>query len=220
MIKIKNLKKSFSSDFTLKIDELNINDGERVALIGSNGSGKSTLLRLIAGIIKPDSGTVEITAPKGKIGYQPQNPYTFSGTVEDNIKLGVHGEADIEKIISDCRLEELKKKRSSALSGGEKQRMCLARMLAGGYNLLLLDEPLSAADIETSAQMGKYLAKECERTGTTLLTATHMPSQAEIIATKILIMNNGEISEYSDIEKLKEPKSDFGRKFIEQWRIL
>lgn len=220
MIKIKNLEKKFSSDFTLKIGELNIESGERVAVIGPNGSGKSTLLRLIAGIIKPDSGEIKISVPENKIGYEPQNPYSFSGTAEDNIKLGIHGEADIERILRECRLTELRSNRSSRLSGGERQRMCLARMIAGNYKLLLLDEPLSAADIETSAALEDFLKAECERSGATLLISTHLPSQALNVATKILIMNKGEISEYSDVSQLKNPESEFGRKFIEQWRIL
>ena len=220
MISIQNLEKKFSSDFTLKIDGLNINNGERVAIIGPNGSGKSTLLRLIAGIMKPDSGTIGVGTPKNRIGYEPQNAFAFRGTVEDNIRLGLHGNADIEKILTECQLTELRDKRSRRLSGGERQRMCFARMMAGNYSLLMLDEPLSAADIETSAMLENYLVSECEQNGTTLLMATHLPGQALNIATKILIMNNGEISEYSDVSELKNPKSEFGRKFIEQWRLV
>ena len=219
MIKIIGLEKKLSPDFTLKIDELNIDDGERVAVIGPNGSGKSTLLRLIAGIIKPDSGSIEITAKKSKIGYEPQNAYAFRGTVEKNIRLGMHGNADIGAIMRACQLETLKDKRSSELSGGERQRMCFARMMAGNYSLLLLDEPMSAADIETSEMLGKYLNDECAKKGTTLLIATHLPSQAVSVATKVLIMNGGRVSEYSDISELKNPESEFGRKFIGQWSI-
>lgn len=220
MIKINKLEKKLSPDFTLKIDELYIKNGERVAVIGPNGSGKSTLLKLIAGIIKPDSGTVEIATDKNKIGYEPQNAYAFRGTVEDNIKLGVHGAVDVKRVMRDCQLYSLRDKRSSRLSGGEKQRMCFARMMAGNYSLLLLDEPLSAADIETSSDLEKYLAEECKHNGTTLLMATHLPSQALNVATKVLIMNRGSISEYCNVSELKNPNSEFGRKFIEQWRIL
>ncbi len=219
MIKITGLEKKLSPDFTLKIGELNIDDGERVAVIGPNGSGKSTLLRLIAGIIKPDSGSIRITAEKTGIGYEPQNAYSFRGTVEKNIRLGMHGDADIGAILKGCLLEALKDKRSSELSGGERQRMCFARMLAGDYGVLLLDEPMSAADIETSERLGEYLAGECSKKGTTLLIATHLPSQAMSIATKVLIMNGGRVSEYSDISGLKNPESDFGKKFIGQWSI-
>ena len=219
MIKITELEKKLSPDFTLKIGELNIDDGERVAVIGPNGSGKSTLLRLIAGIIKPDSGSIKITANKNEIGYEPQNAYAFRGTVEKNIRLGMHGNADIGAIMRACQLETLKDKRSSELSGGERQRMCFARMMAGNYSLLLLDEPMSAADIETSEMLGKYLNDECAKKRTTLLIGTHLPSQAVSVATKVLIMNGGRVSEYSDISELKNPESEFGRKFIGQWSI-
>lgn len=219
MIKIIGLEKKLSPDFTLKIDELNIDDGERVAVIGPNGSGKSTLLRLVAGIIKPDSGSIEITAEKSRIGYEPQNAYAFRGTVEKNIRLGTHGNADIGGIMRSCQLEALKEKRSSELSGGEKQRMCFARMMAGNYSLILLDEPMSAADIETSEILGKYLSDECSKNGTTLLVATHLPSQAISIATKVLIMNGGRVSDYSHISELNNPGSEFGRKFIGQWSL-
>lgn len=216
MIKITKLEKNLSHDFTLKISELYIENGERVAVIGPNGSGKSTLLRLLAGIIKPDSGKIEID---GRTGYEPQNPYAFKGTTEYNIKLGADKKADIESIIDECALSQLKNKNVSELSGGEKQRMCFARMLAGGFDTLLLDEPFSAVDIETGAKLGAYLAGECKKRKTTLIMTTHTPSQALNIATKILIMNGGEISEYSDIAELKNPQSEFGRKFIEQWRL-
>lgn len=220
MIKITELEKKLSPDFTLKIGELYIRNGERVAIIGPNGSGKSTLLKLIAGIIKPDSGSIEIASFDNRIGYEPQNAYAFRGTVEDNVQLGVHGYTDVKRVMRDCQIYSLRDKRASKLSGGEKQRMCFARMMAGNYNLLLLDEPLSAADIETSESLENHLVNECTHNNTTLLMATHLPSQALNVATKVLIMNRGRITEYCNVSELKNPNSEFGRKFIEQWRIL
>lgn len=219
MIKIHNLEKKFSSDFTLSIEELEINDNERVAIIGENGSGKSTLLRLISRAINPDKGEIEINCPKEKIGYSPQTPYIFKGSVEKNISIGLHGDADIAKIISGCELESLKEKRASLLSGGEKQRVCFARMLAGNYSLLMLDEPLSATDINMSTKLETTLKAYCEKNETTLLFSTHTPSHALSLATKILIMNGGRIAEYSDIEKLREPDSEFGKLFVSRWKI-
>lgn len=217
MIQINGLEKKLSDDFTLKIDKLTVKDGERVAIIGANGSGKSTLLRLIAGIIAPDRG--EIAVSGAKIGYCPQNAYSFRGTAEQNVRLGAKKGADIEKIIENCGIADIRGKQSSKLSGGEKQRMCFARMMAGNFGVLLLDEPFSALDIEYSASLCEYLKSECENNNTTLLMSTHLPAQALCAATKVLIMNSGRVSEYTDIEKLKTPESEFGRKFIEQWRI-
>ncbi|MCR4615139.1 MAG: ABC transporter ATP-binding protein [Clostridiales bacterium] len=217
MIKINGLEKNFSS-FSLKIDELYIEEGERVAVIGPNGSGKSTLLRLIAGIIKPDSGIVKIKE-NSTVGYEPQTPYCFKCNAEKNIRLGADQNEDIQQIMERCMLSDLKDKPPSKLSGGEKQRMCFARMIAGKYDLLLLDEPMSAADIETTRALEEYLVEVCENGNKTLLISTHLPRQVLNVATKVLILNNGEVSEYCGVSDLKAPKSEFGRKFIDQWRL-
>lgn len=218
MIEINGLKKSFSADFTLKIDSLTVENGERVALIGANGSGKSTLLKLIAGIIKPDSGEIKTDFPREKIGYEPQNPFIFRGSTEKNVRIGSHGE-DVAEIMELCGLSKLRDKSALKLSGGEKQRVCFARMLAGGYSLLLLDEPLSAVDIEMCASLEKRLTQQFAQNTSTLLLSTHLPSQARNVATKFLLMNNGTVEEYSDISQLDEPESEFGRLFLSQWKI-
>lgn len=218
MIIITNLEKRLSPSFVLKIGGLEIPDGERVAVIGPNGSGKSTLLKIIAGIIKPDSGTVEIIGENTRVGYQPQSPYCFSGTVEKNIRLsGFDG--SIKDLLEGCLLTGFEGKTAKTLSGGEKQRMFLARMLAGKFGCLLLDEPFSAVDIETSVLLEKTLTDDCLKNKTTLLTVTQHPAQARAVADKILIMSDGEIAEFSDISLLKTPKSEFGKKFIESRRI-
>lgn len=217
MIEINKLEKKFSSDFSLKIDGLHIEKGERVALIGANGSGKSTLMKILAGIIKPDSGQVTVRA--GSVGYQPQEPYVFKGSTEKNIRLGMHGECDIQQLVSSCFLDGLRDKSASLLSGGEKQRMFLARMLAGNYPLLMLDEPFSAVDTDMCTSLERLLVESVTESGATLMVSTHLPSQAANIATKILIMHNGTVAEYSDISALKAPESEFGKKFIDGWRL-
>ncbi len=90
MIRVEGLRKKLSGEFTLAVDELVIEDGERVALIGMNGSGKSTLLKLIAGEWTPDEGRIFCDGSAATIGYQPQSPFCFRGTVEKNIRLGMH----------------------------------------------------------------------------------------------------------------------------------
>ncbi len=219
MIRITNLKKRLSADFTLEIPSLEIAEGERVALIGPNGAGKSTLLRLLAGFISPDEGEIDLGLPVGSAGYEPQQPYVFRGTTEKNLRMGVHGSADVPALLRECDLAALGDKRADRLSGGEKQRLCLARMLAGNYRLLLLDEPLSAADIETGERLALLLKRHCEASGATLLMSTHLPQQAASIATKILILYNGKVAEYGDIAALRTPESDFGKRFLAQWKL-
>ena len=218
MIHVRNLKKSFASDFTLTIDDLTIEDGDRVALIGLNGSGKSTLLRLLAGQTAPDAGEIACDTPGEKIGYQPQSPYAFRGSAEYNVRLAPNAPKDLAPLLEKCRLEQLSKKKMTALSGGEKQRVFLARMLAGGYDLLLLDEPLSAADLQTGEYLSRALREECEATGKTLLFSTHLPKQAFDIADKILLLDGGRVVEYGGKEQFRTPESDFGKAFFALWK--
>ena len=219
MIDIKGLEKKLSPDFFVKIDELHIDKGERIALIGANGSGKSTLLKLLAGIIKPDSGTIEFDCEANEKGYEPQSPFIFKGSARYNISIASKEKTDIKKLAADCELEGLLNKNAALLSGGEKQRVCFARMLSSNYKLLMMDEPLSATDITVCEKLETVLLEQCKKNNTTLLISTHLPSQALHIATKVLIMNNGEIVEYSDIDKLRTPETEFGRKFVSQWML-
>lgn len=219
MIEIRNLEKRLSPEFTLRIPSLTVEDGERVALIGPNGAGKSTLLRLLAGLLQPDAGTVTVKAAKDAVGYQPQTPYVFKGTAEANVRLGLRGKTDIDRLMKDCLLDGLRDKKTDRLSGGERQRLCLARTLACNNQLLLLDEPLSAADIETGEALCKVLLDHCEAGGITLVMSTHLPRQAFEIATKFLILHHGEIAEYGDAAALNDPQSAFGKRFLSQWKL-
>ena len=211
MIRVEGLRKQLSGEFTLAIDELVIEDGERVALIGMNGSGKSTLLKLIAGEWAPDEGRILCDGSAATIGYQPQSPF---------IMLGVRDETtDLDALLTDCGLTDLRDKKTSALSGGERQRMCFARMLAGNWPCLLLDEPLSAVDIRTSRSLEDTLVRRCKEQGTTLLMSTHLPAQAMAVSTKVLLMDAGRVVEYTDTADFLHPQSAFGREFIAQWDI-
>lgn len=219
MIRIHELEKEYPPAFSLRVDGLEIEDGDRVALIGVNGSGKSTLMRLLAGLERPDRGRIECDIPRSLIGYQPQTPFAFRGTAEYNIRLAPRAPKELGSLLRDCRLTELAGKNMEKLSGGERQRVFLARMLAGDYRLLLLDEPLSAADLQTGAYLSALLRERCEAAGTTLLFSTHLPRQAFDIATKIILLDGGRIAETGAPEDMKNPKTEFGKRFFEQWMV-
>ncbi|MBQ7639154.1 MAG: ABC transporter ATP-binding protein [Clostridia bacterium] len=219
MISITGLEKKFSSGFSLKIDELHIEKGDRVALLGLNGSGKSTLLRLIAGITGPDAGEIRLSVKKSAMCCQPQSPYAFRGSAEYNVRLSCGPKADITGITEKCMLGPLLKKKMSELSGGERQRVFLARTLAGNFDLLLLDEPFSAADLKTGETLAEMLLEECEKSGKTLLISTHFPRHAAVIANKILLLDSGRIAEYGPPSVMREPESDFGKEFFSLWKI-
>ncbi len=219
MIRIHDLEKKLSPDFTLRIGDLTIGDGERLALVGVNGSGKSTLLRLLAGRLKPDRGEILFDGPRPRIGYQPQTPYAFRGSAEYNVRLAQARGTDPAPLLEACGLQTLKDRKINTLSGGEKQRVFLARTLAGGFDLLLLDEPLSAADLQTGAALSALLRDFCAKNGTTLVFSTHLPRQAFEIADKILLLDRGAVAEAGDAASLRTPESDFGKLFFAQWQI-
>lgn len=219
MIYIRKLYKAFPSDFSLSLNDIKIETGDRVALIGLNGSGKSTLLKILAGFMRPDQDDVICDTPKDRIGYQPQSPYAFRGDAEANIRLAPRAPKDLSRFLQLCETQTLLHKKMSELSGGEKQRVFLTRMLAGGYDLLLLDEPLSAADLQTGERLSKVLADMCTENGKTLVFSTHLPKQAFTIANKILLLDNGKVAEFGGIAQMKTPKSVFGKAFFSLYDI-
>ena len=218
MIDVQNVKKTFSPGFALEIESLHINKGDRVALIGMNGSGKSTLLRLIAGLYRPDSGSVGVSVSRKRVGYQPQSPYAFRGTARYNVSVGGL-KAGADGLIDACLVRELLDRKMSLLSGGERQRVFLARLLTGGYELLLLDEPLSAADLKTGEVLNRTLLSYCEERGATLVFTSHTPAQAFGLATRAVLLDNGRVAEEGQIGAFRQPRSDFGRRFFAQWKI-
>lgn len=222
MIEIKNLKKKYSADFTLNIENLKIKTGERVALIGANGSGKSTLLKLISGYIKPDSGEILINTEK--MAYLPQDPYIFSMSVRKNVRIGLKDnkkqEENLKEILIMTGLFNLLDKNAAKLSGGEKQRMVFARMLIDKHKLLMLDEPFGAVDIDLKDSLEELLSDYCQKNKTTLIMATHTPAEAFNLCDKLIIMHKGEVIEYGQCgDIIKNPKTDFGKTFLKQWRI-
>ena len=214
MIVIRNLVKRLSPDFSLVVDDLTIKDGEKVALVGVNGSGKSTLLRLVAGVLKPDEGEITVT---GKVGYSPQSPYAFRGTALFNVTVADKTKKDPGPVLEACELTALRDKKMTALSGGERQRVFLARSLLGDYSVLLLDEPLSAADIETGRRLSAVIKQYAEQKRATLLFSTHLPRQAFDIADKVLLLDAGRVAEYGDVKRLSAPESAFGKLFLSQF---
>ena len=223
MIKINGLKKEYSRDFVLQTDSLIIEDAQRVALIGSNGSGKTTLLRLLAGYMQPDCGTIQ-GIPQDAV-YSPQEPYVFNTSVLDNVTVGLDGSRERRRedalaALKRVELEGFAHKRARRLSGGETQRMVFARLIACKRSLMLLDEPFSAADIESARLLRRVLIQYCKENGTTLVIATHTPPDAVEVCERIIIMNNGKIAEDGTAcELLREPQTPFGKAFLSGWRL-
>ncbi|EMI45408.1 ABC transporter ATP-binding protein [Rhodopirellula sp. SWK7] len=186
---------------------LNIREGEFLAVVGFSGSGKTTFTQLVAGLIKPDKGTITmegepVTSPSPDRGLVFQNYSLLPWlTVRGNIALSVNSvfkdwsaadrRAHVERFIDMVGLSHAAHRRPHELSGGMRQRTSLARTLAMKPKMLLLDEPLSALDALTRAQLGDEILKIWEEERQTCLMITNDVDEAILLADRIVPLNPG-----------------------------
>ena len=222
MIECKSIIKKYGERTVLDIPSLKIEKGERVALTGSNGSGKSTLLKIISGII-PFEGEL---STEGKLLYMPQKNIPFDMTVLSNVTFSMTGkrkekEEKAFEALKKTGLDALYKKNACALSGGEQARLALARILVLHCDILLLDEPTGAVDIEAEELIEKIISDYINEKNRTLVLSTHSPLQAKRLTDKVLMLDKGKIAEDSSSEEfIHSPKTQFGKKFIDMWRVF
>lgn len=231
-ISMEGLKKDYAGRMVLDIDELVLDSSRTYALVGPNGSGKSTLLKILGGVIDASDGGVvvqgEVSAEELRVGFMPQKAYSFSVSVFRNVALVLEGSglsrSEINERTSSALdavgISDLADARGSALSGGEAQRMALARILVRDLDVALLDEPTASMDITATLLVEDALAKYREKTGCLLLVATHAPSQARRIADSIVMLNEGRVVECGGAEEvLLQPSSAQGREFLSYWSV-
>ena len=225
MIELINLQKRYGARVALHLPSLSVAEGELLAIIGPNGSGKSTLLRLLSGVIEPDAGTIRMDAVhRGEVGYLPQQPYAFDLSVLRNVELALEGEREKTKRASEALervgLLHLAKARANRLSGGETQRMAIARLLAQPRKLLLLDEPTASADIQAIDQIERAIRDYAEQTRCTVIFSTHMPSQAMRLSTRVLALDGGNIGELGETRQvLQTPLAESTKAFLKNWKL-
>ncbi len=219
MIKLENIKKTYGERTVLDIEGLCFNKGETVAIVGPNGSGKSTLLKIIADIIKSDSGSTEVN---GRILYLPQQNIPFRKSVRKNILFSMENtdgkNSQCDEILSQLGLSQLADKNAKGLSGGECQRLALARVLVNDGDFLLLDEPSSAADIEGAEIIENAIKSYKDKTGCGVIMTTHSPTQAFKLSDRIIMLCDGKTVEDGKPEDLlRSPETEWGKKFISMW---
>jgi len=225
MIELTGLKKYYDERCVLDLTALTIADGESFALIGPNGCGKTTLLRLLAGTLKPEKGTLDIGGlERGEIGYLPQQPYAFDLSVLQNVELALAGEQNRKRLamkaLERVGMEDLRYARGNRLSGGEAQRMALARVFARPRKLLLLDEPTASADILAIDRIERALSEYQNETGCMLVFSSHAPSQALRLSNRVLALDGGRIGELGKTEEvLQNPCAESTRVFLKHWKI-
>lgn len=226
-LEIDNIKKSYK-EFTLDIS-LSIEEGELMCIIGPSGSGKSTLLSLIVGIENPDSGKIilngrDITTEqiqKREIGMVFQDYALFSSmNVGKNIQYGMKARKKEERkkltktLLELVGLSGYEKRNVSKLSGGEAQRVALARSIAAEPRILLLDEPLSALDAPLRKRLRSVIRNIHDTLGITMVYVTHDREEAFAISDRILIMNEGKKEAIGSAEELyKKPPTLFSAFF-------
>lgn len=197
---LKDLKKTYQGQVVLDLPLLEIPDGKIIAVYGHNGSGKSTLAKILARIIKTDDAK-EIL-PGVKIGYMTQRPLAFKLSLRNNLLQNTdknhtkqENAARAQMLLKALKLEGLADKNAARLSGGEMQRMSLARILMKDYDLLILDEPTAAVDADTVPLCEELILAYQKRTGCTILIITHAKEQARRLADSMLYLENGKTAE-------------------------
>ena len=218
MIEVHALTKTYRGRTVLDLSALSLRQGETLALAGANGSGKTTFLCLLAGTLKPTTGTVETAKP---VLYLPQKSYAFRGTVLQNVLLGTQNKKQQAlELLEKMELGSLADKKAASLSGGELQRLAFCRLLIRPCSLLLLDEPTSSCDPQSVALLLRALKDYRVETGCTLVLSTHTPLVALEAAERLLILRDGKAeADGAPQTLLQSPGSDWLRAFVAGWRI-
>jgi sulfate transport system ATP-binding protein len=231
-IEVRNVGKRFGDFVALDDVSIRVNDGALTALLGPSGSGKSTLLRIIAGLETPDTGEVTIgeedvtdtPARTRDVGFVFQHYAPFKHmTVHDNVAFGLKVrkrpkqeiEARVEELLGLVRLDGLAKRYPSQLSGGQLQRMALARALAVQPRVLLLDEPFGALDAQVRGELREWLRRLHEEIHVTTIFVTHDQEEAMEVSEQIVVMSKGRIEQAGTPRELYEsPRNEFVMSFI------
>ncbi len=222
-------------NFILGGIDLEVYDGEFLVILGPTGSGKTTLLNVISGLIEYQGSVLMDGVPldgkpphKRGVGYLFQDLALFPHMkVEDNIAYGLkaRGEKNVKERVLELsrfmRIDHLLSRYPRDLSGGEKQRVALARTLAPKPKILLLDEPLSSLDLKTAKYLRMWIKKLQKELGITTIYVTHNQAEAEELGDRIAVMYNGKIEQVGKPEKIFfEPLNEKVLEFVGSPNIL
>ena len=217
-MKILPFSKTFEGRAVLDFPGMDVEPGKIYAIIGANGSGKSTFAKILAGILPADKKGKFTDG--GTIGYMPQKNYAFRMATRANILLNGTDEARANALMDDLQLRHLEHKRADKLSGGETARMALARLMMKRYDLVILDEPTAAMDMETTLLSETRIASYVAETGCALVLVTHSLQQARRLADEVLYFHKGQLLESGPKEQvLFTPEQPETRQFLEFYGI-
>lgn len=241
-IQLQNLTKYFGNSTAVDHINLEVADGQLVALLGPSGCGKTTTLRMLAGFLAPDDGQILIngnvvssrrrTLPPEKrdmsMIFQSYAIWPHK-TVFENVAFGlklrkIGREALRQRVmraLSITHLEHLANRYPAQLSGGQQQRVALARAIVVEPQILLLDEPLSNLDASLREEMRSEVRRIHDETGLTTVHVTHDQSEALVLADQIVVMSEGGIQQVGTPEEIYEaPATEFVARFIGRCNVL
>jgi len=218
IITINDLTKTYAGGFqALKAVNLEINQGEIFGLLGPNGAGKTTLINIVCGIVSKTSGTVivdgydntiDYRATRSRIGLVPQELPTETFETPYNVlqfSRGLFGKPPnldhVEKVLKSLSLWQKKDEKIMMLSGGMKRRVLIAKALAHEPEILFLDEPTAGVDVELRQDMWNVI-QTLRESGVTVILTTHYIEEAEQLADRVGVINNGEVILVEEKNKL------------------
>lgn len=209
LLSLTNVSKQFGSRSVLRNVDLGVNSGEFVVIVGASGSGKSTLLRLLANLEAPSQGRLALS-PSYAVGFQDARLLPWS-RVDENVLFGVPGTRRERRRLALALLDEVglashARAWPHTLSGGQAQRVSLARALALRPRVLLLDEPFGALDALTRLKMHALLQRLWREHALTVVLVTHDVEEAVVLADRVVILDDGRIVDQFDVS-LARPRT-------------
>ena len=226
MIQIRNLLVQRNGLAVLRVDSLDIQRGETLTVVGPNGAGKSTLLLALARLLKPSQGDILYEGKsltqwdeleyRRRISFVFQSPLLMDMTVEQNVALGLkfrgapkeETRERVGKWMKQLGVESLSKRRAGQLSGGEAQRVSLARAFVLEPELLLLDEPFSSLDPPTRAKMLEDLSALLAEDHRTAVFVTHNLNEAARLSHRIAVIVGGMLRQVGTVRQIKARPAD------------